>query len=68
MSKQSYIQIIKTKDKKTQSAVSEYVALAELDQTIKTKEDREAWELLWKEFLNSNKWFYAITFIHEYGV
>lgn len=68
MSKQTYIQIIKTKDKKTQSAVSEYIALSELNQTVKTKEDREAWEMLWKEFLNSNKWIYAITFVQKYGV
>jgi len=68
MSKTSIFQIIKTKDNKTKQAVTEYVALGELDRTITTKEDRIAWEQLWKEFVASEKWLYAIVFIREYGI
>ena len=68
MSYPKYVQIISTKDKRTQSAVSEYVALGQLDRTVKTKEDREAWENLWQEFVHSDKWTLAITFITKYGI
>lgn len=68
MSKTATFQVLSLQDEKTQKAVSEYVTLGELDRTITTKEDREAWEELWKEFLNSKNWLYAILFIRKYGV
>ena len=68
MSYQKLVQIIKTKDKKTQEAVSEYVALAQLDRVVKTPEDRITWEQWWHEFLNSDKWILAISFIQEHGI
>ena len=67
MSKSNVFQIIK--DDKTRIAVSEYIALGELDRTaVKTKEDREAWEELWHEFLNSKMWILAIVFIQKHGI
>jgi len=68
VSKNSYLQIISTKDKKTQTAVSEYIALAELNRSVETQADRDAWETLWQEFLHSEKWTLAIAFINKYGI
>ena len=68
MSRNSYLQIIRVQSDKTQKAVSEYLALRELDRTVKTQADRDAWEELWHEFLHSDKWIIAITFINKYGI
>ena len=68
MSRNSYLQIIKVQNVKVQKAVSEYVALAELDRTVKTQADRDAWEELWQEFLHSDKWTLAIAFVKECGI
>ena len=68
MSKTATFQILRTQDEKTQKAVSEYITLGELDRNITTQADREAWEALWKEFLSSQKWLYAITFIQRHGI
>lgn len=68
MSKSTTFQLLRLQDENTQKAVSEYIALGELDRTISTKEDRDAWEDLWKEFYNSPKWLYTIIYIRKYGI
>lgn len=64
----STFQLLRLQDENTQKAVSEYITLAELDRSIKTKEDRQAWEQLWQEFLNSSMWIHAIMFIQKHGI
>ena len=69
MSKSTTFQLLRLQDENTQKAVSEYITLAELDRTaIKTTEDRQAWEQLWHEFLNSPMWVRAIIFIQKHGI
>lgn len=68
MSKESYLQIIKTKDQRTQKAVAEYVALGELDRIVKTSEERNIWESWWQEFVTGDQWLPAIMFIKTHGI
>lgn len=68
MSKESYIQIIKTQPQRTQDAVAEYVTLGELDRLVNTPEEREIWESWWQEFVNGSQWLPAIMFIKSHGI
>ena len=66
----SYIEVIKQNNmtSATNSAIEDYLYLAELNKQCKTSEDREAWELLWKEFCTTpNKATLAFSVINKVG-
>ena len=66
----SYIEVIKQNNlspattSATASAVEDYLYLRELNTECETKDDKEAWELLWKEFcVADNKATLALSVI-----